>query len=404
MSPFRLAPWTVILLSASVLVTISLGIRQSMGLFLAPISLELGSGRELFSFALAIQNLLWGLSSPLFGAVADKIGGWRVAALGGVLYAVGLVILSQIVTPFGTIFGNVMIGLGLGSAGMAVAIGAVSRAAPPAKRSLALGFVTSLGSFGQFALVPVAQLLIGGYGWHTALLLMSAVAATMIGFSFGLREKPGDTKVKHVATASLRHTFYHALSSRDYLLLASGFFVCGLQLVFIGVHLPVYLADNGIDPSIASWALALIGLFNIFGALFFGWIGGVTSKRIPLALIYLMRTVIIAVFITLPVTGTSALVFGALMGLLWLGTIPLTSGLVITFFGPRYMATLYGVVFLSHQVGSFFGAWLGGLVYDLTDNYDVMWVIMLASGVIAFALHIMIREREVVIPPEALRT
>ena len=392
--------WLIILFSASALVTISLGIRQSMGLFLGPVTLDLGSGRELFSFGIAIQNLLWGVSSPLFGMMADRIGGWKVASLGGLLYALGLIIMSGLVTPEGMILGNFMIGLGLGSAGMAVALGAVSRAVPDHRRSLALGLVTSLGSFGQFAMVPVTQVLILDFGWQAAMLALSVVGASMIAIGYGLREANSTTT--QVAESSLGATLKHAFSSRDYILLTAGFFVCGLHLVFITTHLPIYLRDNNVDPSIASWALSLVGLFNIAGALFFGWIGGVTSKKVPLALIYLARTLIIAAFISLPVTGTSALVFGAAMGFFWLGTIPLTSGLIVTFFGPRYLATLYGFVFLSHQLGSFMGAWLGGRLYDVFGNYDLMWSLNLGAGLLAFILHMVIREKPITMQQTAI--
>ncbi len=385
--------WLVVLFSASALVTISLGIRQGMGLFLGPVSLDLGTGRELFSFAIAIQNILWGLSSPFFGMLADRIGGWKVASLGGLLYAVGLLTMAGIVSPEGMLVGNFFVGLGLGSAGMAVALGAVSRSVPAEKRPLALGIVTSLGSFGQFALVPITQIIILGYGWQTAMVGLSMVGALMIAIGFGLRS--ADSTAQDVAEASLGKTLSHAFQSRDYILLTAGFFVCGLHLVFITTHLPIYLKDNAVDPAIASWALSLIGLFNIAGALFFGWIGGVTAKKVPLALIYLARTLIIAAFIYLPVTATSALVFGAAMGFFWLGTIPLTSGLIVTFFGPRYLATLYGFVFLSHQLGSFMGAWLGGRLYDVLGNYDVMWAINLFAGLLAFILHMIIREKPI---------
>ena len=386
--------WLLVLFSASALVTISLGIRQSMGLFLEPVSFEMGTGREVFSLAVAVQNLLWGLSSPLFGAMADRIGGWKVASLGGVLYAAGLLIMTGMVTPEGMLLGNFMIGLGLGSAGMAVALGAVSRSVPDSRRSLALGMVTSLGSFGQFALVPVTQILILDFGWQAAMLTSSFIAATMIAIGFGLKPADDSTSAM-VAEASLGRTVKKALVSRDYILLTAGFFVCGLHLVFIATHLPVYLQDNGVDPGIAAWALSLVGLFNIAGALFFGWLGGVMNKRVPLALIYLARTLIIAAFITLPLSPASALMFGAAMGFVWLGTIPLTSGLIVTFFGPRYLATLYGFVFLSHQVGSFVGAWLGGRLYDTFGDYNLMWGINLAAGLLAFVLHMVIRERPI---------
>jgi len=241
--------------------------------------------------------------------------------------------------------------------------------------------------------VPITQIIILGYGWQTAMVGLSMVGALMIAIGFGLRS--ADSTTQDVAEASLGKTLSHAFQSRDYILLTAGFFVCGLHLVFITTHLPIYLKDNAVDPAIASWALSLIGLFNIAGALFFGWIGGVTAKKVPLALIYLARTLIIAAFIYLPVTATSALVFGAAMGFFWLGTIPLTSGLIVTFFGPRYLATLYGFVFLSHQLGSFMGAWLGGRLYDVLGNYDVMWAINLIAGLLAFFLHMVIREKPI---------
>jgi MFS family permease len=390
-------PWLIVLLSASFLVTIGLGIRQSMGLFLTPISLEMGTGRELFSFAIAIQNILWGISSPFFGALSDRIGCWKVAALGGAFYLTGLLMMTGIVTPSGMIFGNILFGLGLGSAGMAVTLGAVSKVVPDAKRTLAIGLVTSLGSFGQFALVPITQLMILGFGWQIAMLSLSMIGGTIIAVSYGLKAADDSTSAM-VAESTLGKTVLHAFQSRDYILLVAGFFVCGLHLVFITTHLPVFLQDNDIPPSIASWSLSMIGLFNIAGAIFFGWIGGKMPKKIPLALIYLARTIIIFCFITLPITPTSAILFGMAMGFIWLGTIPLTSGLVVTFFGPRYMATLYGVVFLSHQMGSFLGAWLGGKIYDLTGSYDLMWDINLVAGLGAFLIHLIIREKPIPMP------
>ncbi|MGB2167220.1 MAG: MFS transporter, partial [Candidatus Puniceispirillales bacterium] len=312
-------------------------------------------------------------------------------------YLTGLLMMAGFVTPSGMIFGNILFGLGLGSAGMAVTLGAVSKVVPDAKRTLAIGLVTSLGSFGQFALVPITQLMILGYGWQIAMISLSMIGGTIIAVSYGLKAADDSTSAI-VAESTLGKTVLHAFQSRDYILLVAGFFVCGLHLVFITTHLPVFLQDNGIPPSIASWSLSMIGLFNIAGAIFFGWIGGKMPKKIPLALIYLARTIIIFSFITLPITPTSAILFGMAMGFIWLGTIPLTSGLVVTFFGPRYMATLYGVVFLSHQMGSFLGAWLGGKIYDLTGSYDLMWDINLVAGLGAFLIHLIIREKPIPMP------
>ena len=384
--------WLVIMLAGATLVSATLGIRQVFGLFLQPISLELGTGFQLFSLAIAVQNLLWGLSSPLFGAAADRYGPWRVAAIGALLYGGGLFLMSSYVTEAGIFIGQILIGLGLGSAGISVAIGAVARAAPPEKRSIAMGLVTSFGSFGQFALVPVTQILMVTGGWQFALLMLSAIMASMVAVALGLRTPAGSARPIEGPDLTIGAALQQAVSSRDYILLTVGFFVCGLQLVFITTHLPTYLHDAGLSPDISSWALALIGLFNIIGAFVCGWLGGVVSKKKSLATVYLLRGITIAAFILIPPTPVTALLFGACMGLLWLGTIPLTSGLIVVFFGPRYLSMLYGLVFLSHQIGSFVGAWLGGIWYDWFGNYEAMWWLNVAAGLFAFVVNWAIRE------------
>ena len=384
--------WLVIMLAGATLVSATLGIRQVFGLFLQPISMELGAGFQLFSLAIAIQNLVWGLSSPVFGAAADRYGPWRVAAMGALLYAGGLFLMASFVTDAGIFIGQILIGLGLGSAGISIAIGAVARAAPPEKRSLAMGLVTSFGSFGQFALVPVTQILMVQGGWQFALLMLSVIMASMVAVAMGLRTPAGSARPIEGPILTIGATLQQAVSSRDYILLTVGFFVCGLQLVFITTHLPTYLHDAGLSPDISSWALALIGLFNIIGAFVCGWLGGVVSKKKSLATVYLLRGITIAAFILIPPTPVTALLFGACMGLLWLGTIPLTSGLIVVFFGPRYLSMLYGLVFLSHQIGSFVGAWLGGIWYDWFGNYEAMWWLNAAAGLFAFAINWAIRE------------
>ena len=384
--------WLVIMLAGATLVSATLGIRQVFGLFLQPISMELGAGFQLFSLAIAIQNLVWGLSSPVFGAAADRYGPWRVAAMGALLYGGGLFLMASFVTDAGIFIGQILIGLGLGSAGISIAIGAVARAAPPEKRSLAMGLVTSFGSFGQFALVPVTQILMVQGGWQFALLMLSAIMASMVAVAMGLRTPAGSARPIEGPILTIGATLQQAVSSRDYILLTVGFFVCGLQLVFITTHLPTYLHDAGLSPDISSWALALIGLFNIIGAFVCGWLGGVVSKKKSLATVYLLRGITIAAFILIPPTPVTALLFGACMGLLWLGTIPLTSGLIVVFFGPRYLSMLYGLVFLSHQIGSFVGAWLGGIWYDWFGNYEAMWWLNAAAGLFAFAVNWAIRE------------
>ena len=384
--------WLVIMLAGATLVSATLGIRQVFGLFLQPISMELGAGFQLFSLAIAIQNLVWGLSSPVFGAAADRYGPWRVAAMGAVLYGGGLFLMASFVTDAGIFIGQILIGLGLGSAGISIAIGAVARAAPPEKRSLAMGLVTSFGSFGQFALVPVTQFLMVQGGWQFALLMLSVIMASMVAVAMGLRTPASSACQIEGPILTIGATLQQAVNSRDYILLTVGFFVCGLQLVFITTHLPTYLHDAGLSPDISSWALALIGLFNIIGAFVCGWLGGVVSKKKSLATVYLLRGITIAAFILIPPTPVTALLFGACMGLLWLGTIPLTSGLIVVFFGPRYLSMLYGLVFLSHQIGSFVGAWLGGIWYDWFGNYEAMWWLNAAAGLFAFAVNWAIRE------------
>jgi len=384
--------WLVIMLAGATLVSATLGIRQVFGLFLQPISLELGTGFQLFSLAIAVQNLVWGLSSPLFGAAADRYGPWRVAAIGALLYGGGLFLMSSYVTEAGIFIGQILIGLGLGSAGISIAIGAVARAAPPEKRSIAMGLVTSFGSFGQFALVPVTQILMVTGGWQFALLMLSVIMASMVAVALGLRTPAGSARPIEGPDLTIGAALQQAVSSRDYILLTVGFFVCGLQLVFITTHLPTYLHDAGLSPNISSWALALIGLFNIIGAFVCGWLGGVVSKKKSLATVYLLRGITIAAFILIPPTPVTALLFGACMGLLWLGTIPLTSGLIVVFFGPRYLSMLYGLVFLSHQIGSFVGAWLGGIWYDWFGNYEAMWWLNVAAGLFAFVVNWAIRE------------
>jgi MFS family permease len=388
-------PWTLLLMAAAFLVMVTLGIRQSFGLFLLPVTEALGTGREVFSLALALQNLLWGIASPFAGALADKFGAGRVAAIGTLFYAGGLVVMASFVSPSGLMMGQLMIGIGLGSAGVSIALGAVARAVAPEKRSLALGMVTSIGSFGQFAVLPVTQIFIDGYGWQVSLLLLSGLSASMLASCLLMAR---DEKVREVRTADIANITMNgmlktALSSTDYLLLTVGFFVCGIQVVFIATHLPTYLQDAGIGPEIASWALGLVGLFNIIGSLLAGWLGSFVSKAKLLAWLYLMRSVIIIGFLILPPSPMTALLFGAAMGLLWLGTIPLTSGLIVVFFGPAFLSMLYGVTFFSHQIGSFLGAWLGGWIYDNLGSYDLMWWITIGSGVFAFIINLMIDER-----------
>lgn len=383
--------WLLILVCGATMITLTMGLRQTFGLFLAPISDTLGTGRELFAFAVAIQNLIWGASSPFFGALADRYGARWVAAVGGGVYALGLVLMGMASGGDQLMAGQFLIGLGMGGTGFSVVLGIVAKTVAPERRSMSLGIVSAAGSFGQFAMVPVGQGLLDAFDWQIALLVLAAVAATMIGFAFGLREpkEEDDGSARQTIAEALREAFAY----RSFVLLTVGFFVCGFQVVFIATHLPAFCADHGISAGIAAWALSLVGLFNIVGSLAFGWAGGRWSKRNALVILYAGRSAVILAFVLLPITPVAAIVFGAAIGCLWLATVPLTSGLIATFFGTRYMAMLYGIVFVSHQVGSFLGAWLGGLIYDRTGSYDWMWVLVIASGFVAAILHALIREQ-----------
>lgn len=384
--------WIITLICGGVLAALTLGIRQGFGLFLPPMTSELGLTREGFALAIATQNLLWGASSPFFGGIADKWGVRKVLFMGALLYGGGLLVMSATTGMDGLMGGQGLIGLGMGGAGISIVLGPIGRAVPIEKRSFALGLVTAGGSFGQFIMVPTEQGLIDAYGWSYALIILAAIATVGIGiFAIGLSENK-KVEDSHHQDQSISNALGEALIHRGFILLSLGFFVCGFQVVFIATHLPAFLQDKGVDGATASWALALVGLFNIIGATGAGWIGGKIEKRISLAWFYIIRSLIIATFILLPISGNSALLFGAAIGIFWLGTIPLTSGLVSTFFGPRYLSMLYGIVFVFHQLGSFAGAWYGGYLYVTTGSYEIMWWLTVVAGFVAGGLHWIIRE------------
>jgi MFS family permease len=382
--------------AGSLVVALSFGIRSSFGLFLQPMSMDLGSGREVFALALAIQNLVWGASQPFFGMAADKWGTRRTVVAGGALYAVALYLMATTASAFELhLSAGLLIGLALGGTGFGVVLAAVGRAVPAEARSTALGITTAIGSFGQFLMPPVGQALLGSYGWQTTLLLLAAAALLMIVAAGGLRGSPAAGAESHdrqTLGAALREASRHT----GFLYLTAGFFVCGWHVAFIAVHLPAYLADGGIGAGVAAWCLALVGLFNVIGSYSAGVLGGRLSKKNLLSFLYAARSVVILVFILVPLSVASALIFSAVMGLLWLSTVPLTSGLVAQIFGLRFMATLFGIVFLSHQIGAFLGVWLGGYLYDTRGSYDLIWWLSIALGLIAALLHWPIDERAVV--------
>ncbi|MDR5906222.1 MFS transporter [Halomonas qiaohouensis] len=383
----------LIIILGSMIVTLATGLRHGFGLFLEPMSSELGWGRGVFATALAIQNLLWGLSQPFAGALADRFGAARVVVVGGAFYTLGLLLMGVSESPLGmTLSAGVLIGLGLSGTTFSVILGAVGRAVAPEKRSMAMGMVSAAGSFGQFAMLPGTLGLMGWLGWSAALLAMGAIAALMLPLGAMLRDRPS---AKATSDISLATALNEASNHRGFWLLSLGFFVCGFQVTFIGVHLPGYLFDSGIAVHVGSTVLALVGLFNIFGTYAAGWLGGHYSKPRLLTWLYLIRGVVIALFLLTPLSPPSAYLFGIAMGLLWLSTVPLTNGIVASVFGVQHLSMLGGIVFLFHQLGSFLGVWLGGYLYDIHGDYDMVWNIAILLSVAAAALHWFITEQPI---------
>jgi predicted MFS family arabinose efflux permease len=378
----------LILVCGSIVVVLTYGLRSSFGLFLKPMSIDLGWGREIFAFALALQNLLWGAFQPFVGAVADKWGSGRVVAAGSLIYALGLFIMSETASPFALhMSAGVLIALGLSGASLIVVLGAVGRAVDPEHRSWALGIVTAAGSVGQLTVVPISQAFLSNYGWPTAFRLLGICMLAMIPMAVALAGRTS------LASDSGKETLGEALGEAKRH--TAGFFVCGFHVAFIAVHLPAYLTDRGLSPQLGAWALALIGLFNIFGSVTSGVLGGKRSKKYLLSFLYSARAATFLAFILVPLSISTVLAFSAVIGVLWLSTVPLTSGLVAQIFGPRYMGMLFGIVFFSHQVGSFIGVWLGGYLFDATGSYMMVWWLSVALGLLATALHLPIDERAV---------
>ncbi len=386
-----------VLICGAAIVTLSMGIRHGFGLWLAPITMDRGWTRETFAFALAIQNLAWGLAGPLAGMLADRYGAFRVLLAGGVLYSAGLVLMA-LATSGLAFMGSAGLLIGLAQSGCTYAIiyGVIARQVDPSKRSWAMGVAAAAGSFGQFLMVPVENWLIGGFGWQNAFFVLGCAALFILPLAWGLREPPAGPHTGH--RQSIGSALREAFAYPSFRLLMAGYFVCGFQVVFIGVHMPSYLKDQGLGPEVATTALALIGLFNVFGTYAAGTLGQRVPKRLILSTIYALRSVAIALFLTLPLTPASVYVFSAVMGVLWLSTVPPTNAIVAQIFGVQYMSMLGGFVFLSHQIGSFLGVWLGGKLYDTTGSYDVVWWIAIALGVFAALINLPVRETAIVRP------
>lgn len=392
-----------VIFSAAAIVTIAMGVRQAFGLFLPDMSTDLSIGRSSFGLSLALQNLLFGLAQPFVGALADRHGAGRVVAGGTLLYAAGLIAASLAGSAIGLHLSfGLMVGMALSATTFVVVLGAVGRVVTPERRSMAFGIVTAGGSLGQFLVVPAGQLLIGELGWRMALVALAGLIAVMLALAVGVAGKPQAAGPQAGgAGQTLRQALGEAAGHRGFWLLNAGFFVCGFHVAFIATHFPAYLTDKGLGLAIGANALALVGLFNIFGSYLFGVWGGRWSKKGLLAALYAARGVVMIAFLVTPLTPASALLFAAAMGFLWLGTVPLTSGLVGQIFGMRYLSTLYGIVFLGHQVGSFCGAWIAGLMFDWTGSYDSIWVASVALGFIAALLHLPIPDRPVARVQEA---
>ncbi|SDN20569.1 MFS transporter [Polaromonas sp. JS666] len=382
-----------VLICGATIVTLSMGIRHGFGLWLQPITQAQGWTRETFAFALAVQNLSWGVFGIFAGMAADRFGAFRVIAGGALLYGLGLV--GMALSPTGFLFtmtAGVLIGAAQAGTTYAVIYGVIGRNIPAEKRSWAMGVAAAAGSFGQFLMVPVEGLLISGLGWKEALLALSGAVLLIAPLALGLREAgfAGGQPAKREQTIgqALREAFKYP----SFQLLMAGYFVCGFQVVFIGVHMPSYLKDKGLSPQVASYALALIGLFNVFGTYIAGSLGQKIAKRKILATIYFSRAVVIAVFLAAPLSPLSVYIFASLMGLLWLSTIPPTNAVVAQIFGIQHLSMLGGFIFFSHQIGSFMGVWLGGYLYDRTGSYDIVWYIAIALGVFAALVNLPVRE------------
>ncbi len=382
-----------ILVSGALILALSLGIRHGFGLFLAPMSAEFGWGRETFAFAIALQNLIWGVAQPFTGAVADRFGAMRTVLVGGILYAVGLVLMGYSDSAFSlSMSAGLLIGIGLSGTSFSVILGAVGRAVPLERRSMAMGISAAAGSFGQFAMLPGTLGLIGWLGWSAALLALGLLVAFIVPLAVLMKDKPLPMQ-GHEQT--LGEALREAAGHSGFWLLSLGFFVCGFQVVFIGVHLPAYLVDRHLPATVGTTVLALVGLFNVFGTYIAGWLGGRMSKPRLLTGLYLLRAVVIVAFIWAPLSVWTAYAFGIAMGLLWLSTVPLTNGTVATLFGVRNLSMLGGITFLFHQIGAFLGGWLGGYVYDHTGNYDLVWQVSILLSLLAGLLNWPVRERPV---------
>jgi len=388
----------VILVCGCLIGAVGFGPRAALGLFLTPMSSAYSWSRDVFALALAIQVIVWGTAQPFVGAIADRFGSMRVLSAGALFYCAGLTLMAYSTTPgMLNLSAGVLTGLGIAGSSFTIVIAAFGKLMPPHMRSLSFGAGTAAGSFGQFLFSPLAVDFIGRFGWQEALIGFGIITLLVIPLSAALRTAPMDMSAKPGAASqqSLLQALAEAFGHRSYILLVLGFFTCGFQLLFITVHLPSYLIDRGLSVDAGAWAIGVIGLFNIIGSIMAGWLGDRMPKRYLLSIIYVLRSLAVVVFISLPVTPISAVVFGAAMGLLWLSTVPPTSALVALMFGTRWMATLFGFAFFSHQVGGFLGVWLGGILFERTGSYNVVWWLSVVFGLLSAIINLPIVEKPI---------
>ncbi|RZT98495.1 sugar phosphate permease [Advenella incenata] len=397
-----LSAWQI-LICGGMIVTFSMGVRHGFGLWMQPVIQANDWGRETFSFAIAIQNLVWGITGVFAGMLADRFGAFKVIIAGAILYALGLLGMAYTTSPLTfTLTTGVLLGMAQAGTTYAVIFGVIGRNIPVSRRSWAMGVAAAAGSFGQFLMLPTENILINSFGWQQALVVLSCAVLIIVPLAFGLREKNMDVAVAGQSPASalasqqgIISAIREAFAYPSFRLLVLGYFVCGFQVVFIGVHMPSYLKDEGLSAEVASYALALIGLFNVFGTYLVGSLGQVWPKRYLLAFIYSARGVAIILFLAVPISATSVYIFSAVMGFLWLSTVPATNAIVAQIFGVRHFSMLGGFVFFSHQIGSFLGVWLGGKLYDIYGSYDVVWYLAIALSVFATLMNLPINENAI---------
>ncbi|MBH2001924.1 MAG: MFS transporter [Moraxellaceae bacterium] len=391
-------PLIYMLIGSAFILALSLGVRHGFGLYLVPMSDAFGWGHHIFSFAIAIQNLIWGAAQPFTGAIADKYGTKKVVAIGGLLYAIGLILMAFSSTSLLLNLSlGLIIGLALSATSFTILLSAVGRAAPPEKRGMAMGIASAAGSFGQFIMLPSTLLLLKSIGWSSALLVSACAIAFIIPLA-GLLKSPSSITPKGLQQHSLsfKQVLHIARKHKPFWWLSLGFLVCGFQVVFLGVHLPGYLLDHGFDATTGTIFLALVGLFNIIGTYSAGWLGDRYSKPKLLMLLYGLRGLAIISFLSAPLNNFTIYSFGIIMGLLWLSTVPLTNGIVANMFGVKYLSMLSGIVFFTHQIGSFFGGWLGGVNHDLAGNYNMIWMACLALSIFGVIIHLFVNEEAVI--------